>query len=223
MGLAEHLTAEEARDLVFDTVLPPFDLSLQGFGEAVAVGKRLGAPVLVHNSAPSDEATMEAAREIGPLLIAGHTNHSTYSVEESLASAKELRRLGSIIEVCTLDLFGAQQLESGTDYIYALLDAGLVDTWATDYAAGFWDCQLVGIEATVKEGKSSLTQLIAMASGNVTHAIPGVGDRGVLAPGRIADVVIAPTSHLSQVSQVVIGGEVVYKNGEVLRETIANP
>jgi hypothetical protein len=215
-GLTDVLSAEEARDIIFATVLPPFDLSLQGFQEATDVGKECGVPVLVHNSAPSDEATIEAARQIGPMLIAAHTNHSTFTVEESLANARELRRLGATIEVCTLDLFGAKQLEEGTDYIYALLQEELVDTWATDYAAGLWDCQLVGIEATIQDGQSSLPALIAMASANVVEAVPRLGDRGILASQKVADIVVAPSSQISNVREVIIGGEIAYRAGLVL-------
>jgi len=215
IGLAGKLSEEEARDLIYESVLPSFKLGLEGFSEAGALARRLGLPILVHNSAPSWEATRSLAETLGPLLIAGHTNHTTFTVEESVAAAQELRRLGSLIEVCTLDAFGARRLVETRDHINALLELELVDIWATDYAGGYWDCQLVGLEAVVRDGRLSLAKAIALAARNPARAVPGLRDRGELAPGKLADVVVAPVDQLSRVRYVIVGGKVVYKDGQI--------
>ncbi|MDR7519741.1 MAG: amidohydrolase family protein [Armatimonadota bacterium] len=220
VGLAGRLTEDETRELVCDSVLPSFQLGLKGFAEAGDAGRRLGLPVLVHNSAPSWGATRDLATTLGPLLIAGHTNHTTFTVEESLESARELRRLGAFIEVCTLDAFGAKRLVETPDHIHALLASGLVDIWATDYAGGYWDCQLVGLEAVVRAGTVSLPAGIALASRNPARAVRKLADRGELAPGKLADVVIATADRLSEVRAVIIGGAIVYEHGEVRRQAL---
>lgn len=220
IGLVGKLSEDEARDLVANSVLPSFQLGLQGFAEAGSAGQRLGLPVLVHNSAPSWGATRDLAATLGPLLIAGHTNHTTFTVEESLESARELRRRGCLIEVCTLDAFGAKRLVETPDHIYALLESDLADIWATDYAGGHWDCQLEGLEAVVRAGRVSLPKAIALASRNPARAVPGLADRGELLAGKPADVVIASADRLSQVRTVIVGGAVAYEHGEVRRAAV---
>lgn len=219
IGLGGKLSPEEARDIVHRCVLPPFELALKGFEEAVALSRREGVPSLVHNSAPSAEAALEAGRQLGPLLIAGHTNHGTFTVEEAVESARALRRAGAVVEICTLDAFGAHRLEPSPDTIYALLEGGLVDILATDFAGGFWDCQLVGIEQAWRAGKAPLPALIGMASANAARAVPRLGDIGELAPGKLADIVIAPLQALASVRQVFVGGREVFSQGQVVRNT----
>ena len=216
-GLAGKLSADEARDLICDSVLPSFKLGLEGFAEAGVAARRLGLPMMVHNSAPSWEATRELAVQNGPLLIGGHTNHTTFTVEESVESARELRRLGSLVELCTIDAFGDKRLVPSLDHIDAMLAHDLVDIWTTDYAGGHWDCQLMGLEAVIRDGKVPLAKGIALAARNPVRAFPRLADRGELAPGKLADVVIAPVDRLSAVRCVIVGGTVVYENGTVRR------
>ena len=212
MGLAGSLSPQEARDIICDTVLPPFNLSLDGFPESVAVGNKAGVPVLVHNSQTSEEATLEAARQLGPMLIAGHTS--------TVSNARDLRRLGATVEVCTLDTFGLglkRPRSRGTEEVFSMLEEDLIDTWATDFAMGIFDPQLVGIEAVVRAGRAALPKLIALASRNVARIVSRVGDRGELAPGKVADIVVSPASHMSEVANVIVGGRVVYQDGKVLQ------
>lgn len=221
-GLAEKLSEDEARELICDSVLPSFKLGLEGFAEAGAAARRLELPILVHNSAPSWEATHDLAADLGPNLIAGHTNHTTFTPEEAVDSARELRRLGARVELCTLDAFGARRLVETLDHLYGLLEADLVDVWATDYAGGKWDCQLVGLEVAIRDGKLSLVKGLSLATSGPARSVPRLADRGELAPGRLADVVIAPADRLSAVQYVIVGGAVVYERGQVRRPSAAS-
>lgn len=216
LGLAGKLSPEEARDLVQNSVLPSFQRALDGFVEAADYAERFGLPALVHNSAPSSDATHAIAERLGPLLIAGHTNHSTYTPEEAVESARILRRYGAIVEVCVLDAFGLKRLEQDPAHIYALLQADLVDTLATDYAGGFWDGILFGIQHMVADGVVSLPKAVALGSRNVARAISGAGERGELVPGKIADVVIAPEKAVANIFAAIVGGRLAYQNGRVL-------
>jgi len=225
LGLVGKLSPEEARDLVQDTVLPCFQIALDGFSEAADYAERFGLPTLVHNSAPSSDTTHAIAKRLGPLLIAGHTNHTTFTPEESVESGRVLRRHGAIVEVCILDTFGQKRLTPrNPKHIYALLQADLVDTLGTDYAGavrdgvphGFWDGILFGIQHMVADGIVSLPKAIAMGSRNVARAVSGVGERGELVSGKIADVVVAPKKEVANVYAVIVGGRLAYRNGRVL-------
>lgn len=216
LGLADQLTPKQARDLVQNCVLPSFQKALEGFAEAADYAERYGLPTLVHNSAPSSDATHDIARRLGPLLIAGHTNHSTYTPEESIASGRLLRQYGAIVEVSVLDAFGLKRLEKDPHQIYALLQEDLVDLLATDYAGGFWDATLLGIQHMVADGILDLPKAISMASRNVARAVPRVGERGELAAGKIADIVLSPPDQVANVHTAIIGGRLAYRDGSVL-------
>lgn len=216
LGLSDKLSPEKARDLVQDCVLPSFQNALDGFDEAADYAERFGLPTLVHNSAPSSDKTHAIAERLGPLLIAGHTNHPTYAPEEAVASGRFLREQGTVVEVSVLDAFGANRLVSDPEHIYALLAADLVDVLGTDYAGGYWDGILLGIQHMVADGVVSLPKAIRLGSRNVASAVPGVGARGELVPGKIADVVIAPEDEVANVSAVIVGGRLAYQDGKVL-------
>ena len=216
LGLLSKLSPEEARDLVQECVLPSFQKALDGFAEAADHAERFGLPTLVHNSAPSSEATHAIAERLGPLLIAGHTNHPTYTPEEAVESGRFLRRHGAIVELSVLDAFGAKRLVLDPEHIHALLQADLVDILGTDYAGGYWNDILLGIQHLVADGIVSLPKAVAMGSRNVARSVPGVGERGELVPGKIADLVITPKDKVANVHAVIIGGRLAYHNGQVL-------
>lgn len=216
LGLSDRLSPQKARDLVQDCVLPSFQKALDGFDEAAGYAERFGLPTLVHNSAPSFEKTHAIAERLGPLLIAGHTNHPTFTPGEAVESGRFLQEHGVIVEVSVLDAFRANRLVSGPEHIYALLAADLVDILGTDYAGGYWDSILLGIQHMVAADVVSLPKAIRLGSRNVARAVTGVGERGELVPGKIADVVIAPEDEVANVSAVIVGGRLAYQNGKVL-------
>lgn len=216
LNLADKLTPEQARDLIAETVLPSFQKALDGFHEGAEYAARFDLPTLVHNAASSRDATHAIAEKLGPLLIAGHTNHTTYTPEESVASARFLRQQGSIVEICVLDLFGENRPTPKPEHIYALMQTDLVDTLGTDYAGGNWHGVLIGVQELVADGVVTLPKAIRMATHNVAQAIPGVGERGTLVPGKLADIAIVDADNVADVDTVIINGRVAYRDGQVL-------
>jgi alpha-D-ribose 1-methylphosphonate 5-triphosphate diphosphatase PhnM len=147
-------------------------------------------------------------------LIAGHSNHSSFELREALEHAERLKELGAIIDVSTLDTFGAQRLTSGPELFYAMLRGGLADTISTDYAGGYHDAILLAIDRATKAGVVGLPAAIAMATANVADAIPQVAPRrGRLTAGEIADIVLTDPADLPRVRAVIIGGETVVRDG----------
>lgn len=214
-GLANLLNLEQARELIERTVLPSFDAALAGMREAGAVARRRGVALIGHSSAPTRQVLLELAEQ-GTRLVAGHSNHPTFTVEEAVETARALRRLGATIDVATLDTFGARRLVSGPDLLFAMFRAGVVDTVSTDYAAGFHDGILLCLERALAADVLDLARAVRLATANVADAVPGLApNRGRLSPGLVADVVITARHALSQVDTVLIGGEVVVEQGQL--------
>ena len=169
---------------------------------------------MVHNSAPSDEACREAATIAGSRLIAGHTNHGTFTVEEAIDSATWMKEHGAYVEVDTFDSWGLRELEPRATTLLALVGRGLADLLATDYAAGHWDGVYEAVEDIWRTGAQSLKVAVAMATGNVAKAVPEIGSsRGILRAGYLADVVVSHPQHPSLINLVMVGGEMAYEPG----------
>ncbi|MGH3922433.1 MAG: hypothetical protein ACRDTT_06120 [Pseudonocardiaceae bacterium] len=92
-GLIDLMTPEDARDIVSNIVLPTFGIALRGLAEAGAYARRNDVPVLVHNAAASMKQVAELARS-DVRLIAGHSNHSSFTVAEAVEHASRLRKTG---------------------------------------------------------------------------------------------------------------------------------
>lgn len=220
-GLADSLTVAATIELIEQSVLPSFQIALDGLIKSADLAVQLGIPTLVHNSAPSDEAARSAAAVAGPLFIGGHTNHGTFSAEEATESARFIREHGGHVELDTFDAWGRRELHAAPEHLIALFQEGLVDVIATDYASGYWDGVYEAVEAVVRVGLAPLEKAVAMVSGNVGRAIPRLGtDRGLLKAGYLADVVVTSARHPSDVEMVVVGGEVALtQEGAGLRES----
>jgi len=217
--LAGKLSVEEIREIVSEIVLPAFDIALDGLAEAAAYANQVGVPVLVHNAAASMTQVAKIANT-GVPLIAGHSNHSSFELREALEHAERLKELGAIVDVSTLDSFGAQRLTTGPEVMYAMFEAGLVDTISTDYAGGHHDSILLAIDRATKAGVVGLPAAVAMATANVADAIPSVAPgRGRAIPGAIGDLVLTDPADLPRVDTVMIGGEIVVRDGR--RATVA--
>lgn len=212
-GLTGRLTVEDVRELVSGIVLPAFDVALAGLAEAAEQARSADVPVLVHNAAASMTQVAAIART-DVRLIAGHSNHSSFELREALAHAERLKELGAVVDVSTLDTFGARRLTTGPELLYAMFAAGLVDTISTDYAGGHHDPILLAIDNATKAGVVSLPAAIAMATANVADAIPGIAPgRGRIVPGAVADLVVTDPARLDRVATVMIGGTVVVRDG----------
>ncbi|HEV7961804.1 MAG TPA: amidohydrolase family protein [Actinoplanes sp.] len=212
-GLTGRLSVEDIREIVSGIVLPAFDIALRGLAEAAEQAREVGVPVLVHNAAAS-MTQVAAIAKTGVPLIAGHSNHSSFELREAVEHAGRLKEMGAIVDVSTLDTFGARRLTTGPELLYAMFSAGLVDTISTDYAGGHHDPILLAIDRATKAGVVGLPAAIAMATANVADAVPGVAPRrGRVVPGAIADLVVTDPAELHQVRTVLIGGEIVARDG----------
>jgi imidazolonepropionase-like amidohydrolase len=216
-GLTGRLSVQEAREIVSGIVLPAFDVALHGLAEAAEQARAAGVPVLVHNAAAS-MTQVAAIAKTGVTLIAGHSNHSSFELREAVEHAERLKEMGAIVDVSTLDTFGARRLTTGPELLYAMFAAGVVDTISTDYAGGHHDPILLGIDRSTKAGVVSLPAAVAMATANVADAIPGLAPwRGRVVPGAIADLVVTDPAELDQVDTVMIDGEIVVRGGRRVR------
>ncbi|GAA0932943.1 amidohydrolase family protein [Virgisporangium aurantiacum] len=214
-GLTGMLSVDDIRAIVSGIVLPAFDIALHGLAEAAELARKLDVPVLVHNAAAS-MTQVAAIAKTDVRLIAGHSNHSSFELREAVEHATRLKEMGSIVDVSTLDTFGARRLTTGPDLLYALLSAGLVDTISTDYAGGHHDPILLAIDRATKAGMVSLPAAIAMATANVADAIPGLAPRrGRVLPAAIADLTVTDPAALDRVWTVMIGGEIVVRDGRL--------
>ncbi|MCP9952583.1 amidohydrolase family protein [Actinomadura madurae] len=220
IGLIDLMTPEDAADIVRSVVLPAFEVALHGLAEAAEHARRHGVPVLVHNAAASMKQVAEIAR-IDVRLIAGHSNHSSFTVEEAVEHAAELRKSGVVVDVSTLDGLGARRLLRSPETMFAMLREGLVDTISTDYAGGYHDPILLAISKAVEDGATTLPAAVAMAGANVADAVPGLApNRGRIGPGAVADIVVADAERLDDVRWVLIDGRPAVADGELVR---ANP
>lgn len=214
-GLTGALSVDDIRAIVSGIVLPPFDIALHGLAEAAELARKLEVPVLVHNAAAS-MTQVAAIAKTDVRLVAGHSNHSSFELREAVEHATRLKEMGSIVDVSTLDTFGARRLTTGPDLLYALFSAGLVDTISTDYAGGHHDPILLAIDRATKAGVVSLPAAIAMATANVADAIPGLAPRrGRVLPAAIADLTVTDPAALDRVWTVMIGGEIVVRDGRL--------
>jgi cytosine/adenosine deaminase-related metal-dependent hydrolase len=212
-GLTGRLSVEDAREIVSGVVLPAFDLALRGLTEAAEQARASGVPVLVHNAAASMTQVAAIART-GVRLIAGHSNHVSFTQREAVEHAERLKESGAIVDVSTVDTFGARRLTMGPELLYALFSAGVVDTISTDYAGGHHDPILLAVDRAVAAGVVSLPSAIAMATANVADAVPGLAPRrGRVVPGAVADLVVTDPTALYHVRAVMIGGRIVARDG----------
>lgn len=208
--------------LIEESVLPSFQVALDGLVASANLAVELGVPTLVHNSAPSDEAAREAASIAKELFIGGHTNHGTFSAEEAVENARWIREQGGFVEIDTFDAWGRKELHATPEHLIALMQEGLVDIMATDYAAGHWDGMFEMVDAVARVGLVPLEQAVAMATGNVGKALPRVGaDRGQLKAGQLADVVVSAAASPADVQLVVIDGEVALTRVDFAVPTVA--
>jgi len=214
LGLSQKLTVQRAKEIVENCVLPSYGVALDGIMEAAELGKTLQAPVIIHNAA-SSMATVEKACRGEANIIAGHSNHPTFEMEECVKHGKRIKALGKTIDVSSLDMFVAKQLCESAELALGLMREGIVDTVSTDYAGGLWDSILLLLEKVVKEGIMDLPAAVAMTSTNVCRAIPLLAPkRGLLEKGKIADIIMVKKEKMSEVEIVLIDGKVVVRDGK---------
>lgn len=210
------MSLEEAKKLVNETSILPIKAHNEAILETIEVVPKLGVPTAVHTEEGSKEVVIEAARKLGPMLIAEHVNHNM-TTEEVIRVAKEIKKAGAIVEVWTADLFGARQIEKDPTAILYLLEQGIADVIVTDYCGGYHDPILLLIKKAVEKCAISLPRAVQLVTSNPAKFIKGLApNRGLIEPGRCADLIIVDRNDITKVKYVIIGGKVVVENGRIV-------
>jgi hypothetical protein len=217
LGLSGKLTVETARQLVTQSVLPSIATTLEGFEEAAALSAKTGVRAIFHTSPVSVGVIASLAKKYpAARLVAGHANQSDFDSAEAVDWAKRLRALGVTIDISTWDI-PSKAIQAKPDNFLAMLKAGVVDTVSTDYAGGDWEPVLKGLALAIKAGAVELATAVALATSNPARLFPGLApDRGLIAQGNIADVVLAEAHDIGNVRAVIIGGKVVVRDNRRL-------
>jgi imidazolonepropionase-like amidohydrolase len=178
--------------------------------------RKLGLSVLAHSEPGMKEALLDVAKEIGPRLIAVHVNHS-FTPSEMVSFAKELKSLGATVEIITADSFGARQVEPSPEGTFALLKEGLVDVITTDFSGGYHDAILFVLQQAIERKVISLPRAIQLATSAPARLIPLVApNRGLIEPGRVADLCIVDREDISKVRHIIIGGRIVVEDSRMV-------
>ncbi|SHL41337.1 Cytosine/adenosine deaminase [Bradyrhizobium lablabi] len=213
LGLSDRLDVTTARRLIDQSVLPSIATTLEGFEEAAALSAKTGVRAVFHTS-PVSVGVIERLAKKYPAakLVAGHANQSDFEPQEAVDWAKRLRTLGVTIDISTWDIPG-KAIQAKPDNFLAMLKAGVVDTVSTDYAGGDWEPILKGLALAIKAEAVGLAAAVALATANPARLFPGLApDRGVLAAGKIADVVLVDANNVGSVRTVIIGGKVLVRD-----------
>ncbi len=215
IGLANDMSVDKAKQVIVDTVMPSLGPALAGFEEAALDAKKYGMHAIFHNAPQSMRACIKAADIAGDLVIAAHSNHSNFYFDESVETARELRKRGALIDVATLDCWGARRLGVDPELFYEFFRLGLVDLLSTDFGGGFFDPVMVGVENAYRAKAASLPAIIATGTSNVARAFPGLADeRGLIARDKIADLVVTDPEFPTKIDYVFIGGTIVVDHGK---------
>jgi len=218
IGLAEKLSVEEARALVQGSVMPSLQVALEGFEEAARLSASTGARAILHTSPVSVGVIERLARQHPrSRLVAAHANQSDFTPDEAIGWARRLRDLGVLIDISTWDSPG-RAIQAKPDNFVAMLAAKVVDTISTDFAGGEWEPVIAGLAMAVRAGAVRVDEAVALATGQPAGFFPALAEgRGLLVPGSVADIVLTDPADLARVSTVIAGGEVVVRDGEIVR------
>ncbi len=217
-GLSEYFAEARLRRLIEETVMPPVALALKGLWEIAEVAARTGLPAIFHTALPTINTLLQIAATYPTAnLVAGHANHPSFTVQETLDYASQLRALGVTIDVSTLDCVHTR-FRNDPANLDALVLVGLVDTISTDFAGGDWDSILSALQRMINRHQVSPAIAVAFATGNVAAAFPQLaGDRGMIEPGRRADLVVCESHNLSRVRHVLVNGAIAVWNGAIVQ------
>jgi hypothetical protein len=219
-GLEDDLTPDDVREIVMETTWPSVETALKGFDEVAAYAAAYDISMMIHASPTSKEKAIELAERDMP-LIAGHTNYPTFDYEEALEFAKHLKELGVTIEACSWDLFAETNGVGGDpeemrELLFEFVSNGYADYLSTDFGDAKYHGTLVAVEEFIANDTVPVGEAIALVTGNVAAAIPGVGrTRGTLAPGKAADIVITDSDDVSNVKTVFVNGKEVVDGTEL--------
>lgn len=215
-GLSEKLTVQEAREIIEKSVMPPIAEALRGFEEAAFLSAKTGKRAVMHNSPVSvKEIARLAEKYPAAKLVAGHSNQQDFEIEEAIDWARRLRGLGVVVDISTWDS-PRKALHAKPDTFIKMLAAGVVDTVSTDFAGGEWEPILKGLAMAIKAKAVDVAPALALGTGNPARLFPEVADgRGLLAPGKVADVVLTEAANVGVIHTVIVGGEIMIQDGQL--------
>lgn len=211
----EKVTVDKAKKIVEETSIIPVAACCDAIRASTSYVKKLGVPVLAHAEPGMKEALLDVAKEIGPKLVAVHVNHS-FTVDKMVSFAKELKRLGAIVEIITADSFGAKQIEPSPEGTLALLREGLVDVITTDFSGGYHDPILLLLQKAIEKKILTLPRAIQLVTSAPARIIPRIAPyKGLIEPGQVADLCIVDRDDISKVRHVIIAGRLVVEDGKI--------
>lgn len=211
-GIENDISVEQMENLILGIVRKPLETALAGFDEACILGAKTGVPVICHNALPSVHRIMKLAEDYAGsklTLIAGHCNHPSFSLDETLHYASALKARGVVIDVSSLDAIVTRWMNF-PERIELLVREGLVDTFSTDYGGGRWDSVLQMIGHLVGKKLISLPAALAKAT-SVPARLYGQRTKslGLVASGKTADLILVDMNDISNVNDLIIGGKIV--------------
>jgi alpha-D-ribose 1-methylphosphonate 5-triphosphate diphosphatase len=164
--------------------------------EVAAKGRAAGAPMLSHDDTQAE--TRAYYQSLGSRLCEFPMN---------LKAAEAARQGGDWI------IFGAPNAARGGSHLGSpgaaeMLERGLCDILASDY---FYPAMLTAIAKLKADGKGNLPDLWKLVSTNPARAL-GLGDRGEIAPGQRADLVLLdwPAGGPPAPRQTLVAGRSAY-------------
>mgnify|MGYP000072949270 CR=1 FL=1 len=178
--------------------------------EAIDAAERTKSPLVFHHTPTTFDRLIDVTERLGDQVIAAHSNFQCTTVEDTVSRARQLKAAGAWIDVMGGDSFGVRMFQPTPAHTFALIAEGLCDAISTDYCGGFWDSLLrVAVEAW-KSGIVTLERAIQLLTGNPAIMFPALApDRGVLAAGKIADVVVTHVQDPAMVRAVLVSGRPV--------------
>lgn len=201
-------SCESLKQKIINCVIPSFSTSLQSLEESAEEGARAGLPVIMHSSA----ASMETIRRIANgrynrgNIIAGHSNHPSYNLEEALKFAEQIKKKKVFIDISTFDSLNTGNKKE-IDYFMAFLESGLVDTVSTDYGGGNHSSIIQMIDFAVQENAISFPEAVRLFTYNPSVIFPRMRDRGIIAEGYMADMVFLQRKKRDYITRILIRGE----------------
>jgi imidazolonepropionase-like amidohydrolase len=87
----------------------------------------------------------------------------------------------------------------------------------TDFCGGYHDPLLLFLQKSIEKGVISLPGAIQLVTSSPARVIPGVApDKGVIEPGKVADICIVDRDDISKVRHIIIAGRVVVEDGKIV-------
>ena len=210
----ENVPLERLKKVIHSIVLPPLDVILKGYEDAVSFSASTGLPAILHNCPFVLPNIISLAQKYpNARVVAAHSNQADFQDSEVIECCRRLKAAGVIVDISTWDV-ASKQRQADPKRFKALLRSGLVDTVSTDFAGGDWDPVLKGMAMAVTEKALSIVEAVRLMSANARHFFPEIiKDRGILAPGRDADIVIVDSENIEIVTDVIIEGRPVLEDG----------